>query len=826
MGIAACGLALALPHYGQPPVTFNSSTPPLIEESIDAQHTCTPANESTFSQLTPTSACIASAHSRSSTSRKWLRRLSESFSSSPGSSLSSSPSSTLSSTSSRTRSWTASQPNSRPPTRNKLVKRSPAERLSRANSPAPPPRHQRRPSTAAIYQPPTAGEQLHSNPPSPYPFERPSTSGLALDSSRSRFGPYDTESVDVWRPFFPAKRQKNPQLGSGPTKLKKSTGIRRIVPDFFRRSYGPTLVSADAVDSSSYHPSDKTSHEYDTNSLCTDSASIFYHGSRPVSQQMGETQQQLRGGGGSTRQRLSTASFPARFSSRRKSFSFSNLLGVATHRNVPNETNSNDDDINGGLAGRRSMGGRVGFARRHSTSDALNLPYHSYRNNSRPTTAALDQMRQISLPPIQSLSLLDLGNDEQPSEPSETSPNRGAQSEVQPRQQVQERQLLEHGSVESLSSVPAVHGLRRHRLSIMSASERASTLIGSESEHDFGSDTLFDSIRTRISEMTPIRADHIFDTDRCYDTRSSPLHASYDYDLPTTTSNTTTVPTRATKDRANPSPNSNTHAAQQLGVEDEEEDAWSSSDWDIPSKSTDDEHHHHHHHHQLHQLHHQLHHRLPGPGLLPYNSRTGLGLHSNGSNTSFGTAREGWSADGSSMRETNSILDWNDGVSVHTSTSSGGYRPKTVHAKESNLSSTRAGRRAPSIHVRSQSLPVVNTLRGRTPLPSENWDDDFLDEDDELGMCKNEMVIPRAIEERQASIIGHLGCVREFALLVEGPFVLHSFNSSPVCSSHMGSCPADMILQISNGCASSPWPKGFETKRTATCGTRLMALLP
>ena len=669
----------------------------------------------------------------------------------------------------------------------------------------PPPRHQRRPSTAAICQPPSAGDQLHSNPPSPYPVQRPSTSGLDLDSSRSRFGSCDTESVDVWRPFFPAKRQKTSQLGSGPTKLKKkSTGIRRIIPDFMRRSSGPTLVSADAVDSihhphphhhnhnhnhsSSSSSSDKTSHEYDTTSLCTDSASTFYIGSRPVSQHMGETQQQLRGGAatggggggggaGLTRQRPSAASFPARFSSRRKSFSFSNLLSVATHKNIPTETN-NDDDINRGLAGRRFMGGSVRFARRHSTSDALNLPYHSYRNNSRPATAVLDQMRRISLPPIQSLSLLDLRDYDQPSEPSAPTPSRGAQSEEQqPRQQIEERQQPEHGSVESLSSVPAVHGLRRHRLSIMSASERASTLIGSESEHDFGSDTLFDSIRTRISEMAPVRADRIFDTERCYDTRASPLHASYDYDLPnTSTSNTTTVPTKATKDRANSSPNPNTHTAQRPGIEDEEEDSWS-SDWDVNSKPADDEHHH------LHQLHHQLHHRLSGPGLRPYNSRTGLGLHSNGSNTSFGTAREGWSADGSSMRETNSILDWNDGVSVHTSTSSNGYRPKTVHAKESNLSSTRTGRRAPSIHVRSQSAPVVNTLRGRTPLPSENWDDDFLDEDDELGTCKNEMVIPRAIEERQASIIGHLGCVREFALLVEGPFALHPpHNANMACS--------------------------------------------
>ncbi|KAF8542109.1 hypothetical protein BDD12DRAFT_426891 [Trichophaea hybrida] len=167
VGIAACGFALALPHYTTNdhlpnlPVNFNTNTPPLLEEPLDGN-----PNEAKFAQFTPTSACIPPPLSRPSTSRRWLRRLSESFSSSPTSSLSlSSPSSTVSSTSSRTRSWTTSQPSSRPPTRNKLVKRSPTERLSRANSPVPPPRqhHRRRPSTA-IYQPPICEQSNHSPP--------------------------------------------------------------------------------------------------------------------------------------------------------------------------------------------------------------------------------------------------------------------------------------------------------------------------------------------------------------------------------------------------------------------------------------------------------------------------------------------------------------------------------------------------------------------------------------------------------------------------------------------------------------------------------------
>jgi hypothetical protein len=186
---------------------------------------------------------------------------------------------------------------------------------------------------------------------------------------------------------------------------------------------------------------------------------------------------------------------------------------------------------------------------------------------------------------------------------------------------------------------------------------------------------------------------------------------------------------------------------------DEDEDGW--SDWDV-SKSGDDEG--------------EM--RFPAQGgLKPYSgvlSAASLGLHSNNaSNTSFGTAPEGFSVDNASIRETNSILDWSESVPTNTIAATASYakRSKTIHAKESMFTSTRAGRRATSQHVRSQSMPLVNT-HGRVPLPSENWDDDFLDNDDESSGFG--MVIPRAIEENQASVIGHLGCVREFALLVEG----------------------------------------------------------
>ena len=394
-------------------------------------------------------------------------------------------------------------------------------------------------------------------------------------------------------------------------------------------------------------------------------------------------------------------------------------------------------------------------------------------------------------PVAQSLALLDLDLDrdrhglehghghelelelelEQDPSPTASTTTSGAQSE-------------EHSSDSSLSAPALSFAARRQRLSLLSGSERASTLIGSDSEHDFGSDTLFDSMRTRMSQLTPVRADRIFDLDRCQTDVRSPLQPDFQRPMPIPVVSPHTTPTSRGYGGGGAVPSPAHSSPQQLfgGLslddddgDDDDDDSWS-SDWDLPSKSADGDG------------------RRPsgqsGAGLRPCNgilsgsSRTGLGLQSsNASNTSFGTAREGFSVDGSSLRETNSILDWNDGT-IHPSASptngsaaangSSSYRPKTVHAKEN-----RTGRRAPTYHVRSQSVPVVNTLRGRTPLPSENWDDDFLDEDDdgEFGMCKSDMVIPRAIEERQASIIGHLGCVREFALLVEGNFISFYFIS-------------------------------------------------
>lgn len=487
----------------------------------------------------------------------------------------------------------------------------------------------------------------------------------------------------------------------------------------------PTMCSMDRADN-------------DNESLFSGAESLYFE-SRPTSR-MDDLRERAR-------ERPSTSSMSPISPRRhvRRSLSSSNFL-IAP---MPQKTLENGD------RGEGEAGGESGYAeicaldfgfgsqRRHSES-ASSYPYHRHTRPSSP-----DQRESLS--PIQSLSLLQLNMDPVS---RDYSPNPDdhleSLSPVDPHHDIDLDLDLDLEAT-NLTPIPTTN--RQHRLSLISASERASTLVGSEdlnnfeSDLDFQSDTVFDSMRTRVSELTPVRADTIFDIpdDSSLNGDHSPIEPRYkryvsgDY-TPLKSNDMATSSSR------------NGLAPHKMAFDDDE-DGWS-SDWDLPSKNGDDGG--------------EL--RIPPQGgLRPYSgllSAASLGLHSNNaSSTSFGTAPERFSVDGSSIRETNSILDWSESVpNTGTPQSSYAKRSKTIHAKESMLNSSRPGRRAPSYHVRSQSMPLVNT-HGRVPLPSENWDDDFLDDEEESGFG---MVIPRAIEENQASVIGHLGCVREFALLVEG----------------------------------------------------------
>ncbi|KAH0565917.1 hypothetical protein GP486_000670 [Trichoglossum hirsutum] len=146
----------------------------------------------------------------------------------------------------------------------------------------------------------------------------------------------------------------------------------------------------------------------------------------------------------------------------------------------------------------------------------------------------------------------------------------------------------------------------------------------------------------------------------------------------------------------------------------------------------------------------------------------------------------------------NCLFDWSEQPPAEKGLR-GASRPRTVHGKQDvdSRGGRSAGRRAPSaLHIRSHSVPVIPDSVGQREYGgvtarfgslglgskgvSEDWNEDFeFDGFDEIpnggGYEDGEkrdsgfaMIVPQAIKERQASVLGHLGHVKEFALLVEG----------------------------------------------------------
>ena len=144
------------------------------------------------------------------------------------------------------------------------------------------------------------------------------------------------------------------------------------------------------------------------------------------------------------------------------------------------------------------------------------------------------------------------------------------------------------------------------------------------------------------------------------------------------------------------------------------------------------------------------------------------------------------------------IFEWSERNHVDRESQQGSSpRPKTVHGKQSGERGSRStGRRAPSaLHLRSQSVPLppdglphrgVNStskldawLLGSKGV-SEEWDGDF-EFDEPVKSINHEskgrkderledptvITVPQAILERQASVHGQFGQVKELTLLVE-----------------------------------------------------------
>lgn len=142
-------------------------------------------------------------------------------------------------------------------------------------------------------------------------------------------------------------------------------------------------------------------------------------------------------------------------------------------------------------------------------------------------------------------------------------------------------------------------------------------------------------------------------------------------------------------------------------------------------------------------------------------------------------------------RPRSNLFDWSEPSNEKMEYLGRSPRPKTAHANQ--MADTRGGRtpgrRGPTpVHIRSQSVPVVPDGTGEHSKlapkfgtwglgakgVSEDWDNDFdfdiPDEDDEgddLMTGRSGMFIPPTIQASQATVVGHVGHIREVCLLVE-----------------------------------------------------------
>jgi hypothetical protein len=365
------------------------------------------------------------------------------------------------------------------------------------------------------------------------------------------------------------------------------------------------------------------------------------------------------------------------------------------------------------------------------------------------------------------------------------------------------------------SSRVVIHQIRSPHMPELTGSDRASTLVGSDSENrgatsgedddtDFQSDTVFDSYRTGTSgsqrtrgsplesmfDDSPPNYGHKGNTSIIRDMTTNgafrdsiveedegmvtPIKYSTNLDK-----NKYHTPVRDSIDTLSDeamrsSPPSLAIGAKefaQLSLEDDEEDEDWTKDDDIlaisnplspPSSSVNS--------------------RRVSPAI-----RTALAdVIKPGSSTGNG-------ADGDDRQR--SLFDWSEPLSVEQSDPLGNFpRPKTVHGKQilDHRGGRTVGRRGPTaLHIRSQSVPVVPDVAGhrehRKLAPkfgtwglggkgvNEDWDNDFefdgldMDETDNGNDTMNGsgMLVPPAIQASQASVVGHVGQIREVCLLVE-----------------------------------------------------------
>ncbi|EKG17561.1 hypothetical protein MPH_05182 [Macrophomina phaseolina MS6] len=373
---------------------------------------------------------------------------------------------------------------------------------------------------------------------------------------------------------------------------------------------------------------------------------------------------------------------------------------------------------------------------------------------------------------------------------------------------------------------PSSAPIRLSRYSITS-SEQASTLVGSDSEAriwsgeesdtDFQSDTVFDSMRTRGTRASSgargPTIETIFDeSPPALKHKISPLRDL----LPKGTfpeldkhsiiqeeeSNFSTPVRSVVPDRANgnggsptPAPRNNSRFSPDIpssppkplnlgslewdnSADDGDDGRWSFGDedseiWELSSERTSN---------------------LQYATHLALKRSNPVIIGSNSSPVSARTAPR-LSVDTYERDARSSIFDWSESIVADKSVGNRTPpRPNTVHGKKdaNSRGSRSVGRRVPSgLHARSQSVPVVPDVAGkRDPMitnkfgtwgvgskgVTEDWNDDFdfSSCEDGVGDTSNDkpespsaMFVPKSIREQQTNVLANIGLLREWGLLIE-----------------------------------------------------------
>ncbi|KAF3939486.1 hypothetical protein ABW19_dt0206326 [Dactylella cylindrospora] len=280
-------------------------------------------------------------------------------------------------------------------------------------------------------------------------------------------------------------------------------------------------------------------------------------------------------------------------------------------------------------------------------------------------------------------------------------------------------------------------------------SERASTLIGSDDiEQDFLSDTVFDSLRTRASPTHPPKLDTLFNGNEQPPSRGNPtlsLESSpINLDDPVQRFPLSQSSWSMNDDSfiglspSNTRPQTRSHPVSPFT------EVFNKSDCEKLAREQDGSES------VLHKLDDDLANAFKRNSKeRPMNStfpRRRPHARNSSNLDTFDVGRKSMEAPSIDGERVISGSDWSESF-----TKSG------RNSREISTSNQKPRQRAPSTHTRSRSMPVAGVFADS----NENWDDDF---DDDFG---GDVVIPKSIKDAQATVLGHLGNVREFAKQVE-----------------------------------------------------------